>query len=1004
MKNFFLVICFFLLQLTSISAQESPLIFKTISRINGLPVDEITTMAQDSSGFIWVGTPEGLFRYDGFGFKNFSFDGSNNNFSTGITRIVVDNKGRLWIGSNDAGLSCLSPSGKKLKLVNSSTDKLITENANYVTDIRQDREGKTWWATIDGLFCLDESGPRCFRVLSSHVRGNSFNHIDFDPEGHMWVSGFSGLFVFDKNLQQLLPAGMSVGEKAFFGSMKDYACIAFQGNRIWYSNWIPELGVYDRANGSSAITYSGKGSSQPDFNRKANTIFIDSKGSAWIGTGYGLSWIRSNGTIQTFRNEAGNDFSLVNDKINDVMEDREGNFWFATKKGMSMARPYAHAIRNISSQTASAYPFANKEINDVIQVDSNTLLIGTHEADGIYMTDLQFRTIRHWYFNKVAYDWVWRFFDDPQHQRVFIATQEGMLLFDKQTREISKAKDSVLQNFYPITSFVATSDSIVWMTRFWNKLMRYNLNTGEHKIYDFTKMGEKPRVLYLSKDKNNRLWIIAHQSGLWRFDPVTERIVERLEKNESNSSIKESVLFNFLDIGEYYLMGYRTKGISLYHKKSKSFQHFTRETGLVSNTIRDVIALRDGSLWIATQNGLTHYNPSDGEMTNYNYESGILNNDFIRIHELKDGRLVAVSTRGLIAFDPDEMEKKETVAAPMITDIRIYGQNVPTDTVYNSDQPLKIGYGDNYFSFEFISLHYKSPQQVEYAYKLEGLDKDWINAGSRRFVSYNRVPGGYYHFRVRARWPNGKWVEAANPVSVYVATAFYKQWWFYGLAFLLTLAFFYALFRYRLRQALKVERMRTAISGDLHDEVGASLTSISLFSEMARQSKLPEHTKEEYLQRIGERSRESIEKMSDIIWSINPENDHLDQLLLRMKNYALEVSEARDIALQWNQSSKILHLKLSMEQRKDLYLFFKEAVNNAVKHAGAKNLRVNFSVNDSLVHMQISDDGKGFDVNAAFTGNGLKNMQRRAGQLNGEIRIISGQPEGTMVELQFKTK
>ena len=1003
MRSAFSLIIFLVFFLQA-SAQP-PLIFKNITRSNGLPGDEVSTIAQDSTGFIWLGTPEGLFRYDGFNFKNYSFDGSAGARSTSITKIIVDRKGRLWVGSLDAGLSCLSASGKQLRLISTTTSPQVTEAGNYVTDVLEDRQGNIWWTTTDGLFCLRaDSSMHVYRIQTELTRGNAFNHLALDARGALWVSGVAGLRYFNREQQRLDPAGENMEERNFFGARRDFSTIAFQGNTIWYSNWRPELGAYDRKDHKATILYSGAGSVQPDFNKKATTLFRDSRNAIWIGTGQGVHWIKEGEekAIQTFVNEAGNNFSLVHNKVTAILEDREGNFWFATKRGISIVRPYAKTILNLSTNAQTRFPFADKEINDVINAGKESILVGTHEADGLYVTDQQFRMKKHWTFNDVKYDWIWRFFDDSSRKRIFVSTQEGMLVYDKEKEILEKPRDTVFRNFYPVTSFVATSDSIVWMSRFWNKLMRYNLVTGAHRIYDVTKMGEKPKVLYLSKDRQNRIWILAHQAGLWRFDEQAGRIVERIEVKPGQSTLRESTIFSFLDLGKEYLLGYRSKGISLYNKSTGTLRHITRETGLSSNMIRDVIQARDGTVWIATKNGLTRYFPDRESFMHYNYETGILNNDFFRVRELADGRIVAGSTMGLVSFHPDEVERKLSVTPPMITDINIYGKSLPGDVISSRDHPVQIDHGDNYFSFEYISLHYSSPQEVIYAYKLEGLDKDWIDAGSRRFASYNRVPGGHYTFHVRARLPNGQWVASTAPLYIHVATAFYKQWWFYLLCILLAVLIMYALFRYRLHQALKVERMRTAISSDLHDEVGASLTSISLFSEMARQSRLPEHKKEEYLQRIGERSRDSIEQMSDIIWSINPGNDNLEQMLLRMKNYALEISEARDIQLRWQQQGRQLQTRLTMEQRKNFYLFFKEAINNAIKHAAARHLSVELDITSGKIMMAIADDGKGYDAQLVNRGNGLKNLHRRALQLKGTIEIHSAPGQGTRIQLLFE--
>lgn len=1005
MYRFVCSLLIFLLSVTGLSAQQASFTFKNITRSNGLPVDEITTLAQDSTGFIWLGSIEGLFRYDGFSFKNFSFDGSSQTQSAGITRILVNKKGRLWVGSLGNGLSCMMNNGTIIKLVNSSTSKSISESANYVTDIKEDPAGNIWWTTTDGLYTLEKNGSIIsYKTSSALARGNTFNHLVIDAKGAIWVSGYLGLFTVNKNTGQLERGGETETEKDFFSKRKDFAALAFQGNTVWYSTWNPELGGYNRLSTKSQVLYSGIGSPQPDFDKKAGFIYQDSRSAIWMGTGKGVHWIKTeNSPVQSFTHDAANPFSLVHNKVNAILEDREGNFWFATKKGLSVARPYEPAIVNITFNSRSQFPFADKEINDVINADKETLLVGTHEADGIYMTDLQFNPIRHWRFHNVAHDWVWRFFDDSTRNRIFISTQEGMLLYDKKTREIEKIKDTLLHNFFPATSFVSTSDSILWISRFWNRFMRYNLVTGHFKIYDITQMGERPQVLYLSKDEDNRLWIRAHNSGIWRWDEEAERIVERLEKRGDTTSIKEAGIFSFLDLGKFYLIGYNSKGISLYEKSTGTFRHITRETGLVSNMVRHALIDRDSTVWIATKNGISHFFPNTGALKNYNYETGILHNDFLHIRQLKDGRIVAGSTMGLVYFRADELDKKQQITAPIVTDVTIYGKTIPWKPADSGNQRIGIGYGDNYFSFEFISLHYSSPQRVEYSYKLEGLDKDWIQAGPRRFVSYSRVPGGNYTFKVRARLPGNNWVESKYPVKLHVQTAFYKQWWFYILCILFVTAIVYALFRYRLQQILNVERMRTAISSDLHDEVGASLTSISLFSEMARQSKLPEQKKEEYLQRIGERSRDSIEKMGDIIWSINPENDNLKEMLVRMKNYAVEVTEARDINLEWQEQGNFNQSKLTMQQRKNFYLVFKEAINNSVKHGEARNLEVLLEIRNEQIKMHIRDDGRGFTVGQAPAGNGLKNMERRGSELGGTVSITSIPGKGTTVILVFSS-
>ena len=276
-------------------------------------------------------------------------------------------------------------------------------------------------------------------------------------------------------------------------------------------------------------------------------------------------------------------------------------------------------------------------------------------------------------------------------------------------------------------------------------------------------------------------------------------------------------------------------------------------------------------------------------------------------------------------------------------------------------------------------------------------------AGNRRFASYSNIPGGNYRFHLKARVAGGPWIESMQNITVWVSAPFYSRWWFYFLCAIVIALILYSIFQYRLAQILKLERMRTAISSDLHDEVGASLTSISLFSEMVRQPGAATEKKEEYLQRIGQSSRDSIEKMSDIIWSINPENDNLQQMLVRMKNYATEVAETKDILVHWIETGNLADARLSMEDRKNLYLLFKEAVNNSIKHSGAQNIQLHLAAKGPSITMMVKDDGKGLDQSQTFTGNGMKNMHRRAALLRGNVTIQSTPGDGTAIILQFSS-
>jgi ligand-binding sensor domain-containing protein/two-component sensor histidine kinase len=986
----------FFLHFIPAHGQLKHLTFRHITRGNGLPADNITALTQDSSGFIWIGTTEGLFRYDGFSFTGFKTQQEAKNApANSITKILVSKNGALWIGTIGGGISVLQKNGVVVKTYNSKTSPLISALANHVSDIAEDNKGNIWWTSVDGLFKIDTKGRlSCFKLPAFSSRSNLFNSIAFDKNEKLWLGGFLGIRIFDPVSQTF-----SLPHDNWLQKRKDVSRIFFYNNRLWHSSWIPDFCSYDTLTKKASFLYKRGTKEQPDFNYMSNAFCEDDHENLWVATGNGLQLITNNNNThpQVFSHQADNNFTIINNKINCLLQDREGMLWIGTEEGISCAQPYQQRFINYSENVLQTAQYGNKNVNNVIVAGKNALLLGTHNADGIYLTDTNFVVKKHFQFNNVKWDWTWTYFDGSIRNQIFIATQEGMLLYQKKPQTIKKLTQQIFNDGLPISAFAAVDDSTVWMSKFRDVFIHYNLRTGKYKQYSVMQFGLEPQVLFLAASADKRsIWLMAHHYGLLQFDITTEKIIQRLKTNGEQQSLRQANISFLKDLGTYLLIGYSSKGLSLYNKQTGNYRHFTKETGLSSDNTNAVYC-RNNDVWIATSNGISRLNLDTYQIKNYGFEQGLLNAQILSINGLPNGLIVAGTQKGVIAFHADQIDKTATLTPPFITGAQVYGRNVPVDSAQK--EGLAVAYNENYFSFDYITLQFVNNNSIEYAYKLEGLDKDWIYAGNRRFASYSHVKGGHYSFKVKARRNGEAWVESVAPINVIVHSAFYTRWWFYALCLLFAFALAYLLFRYRVRQLLKLAHMRTSISSDLHDEVGATLTSISIFSEMARRSN--PQTTEEYLQRIGDRSRESIEKMSDIIWSINPDNDNLQQMLVRMKNYVTEVAEGVDVQVHWNEGENISAAKLTMEQRKNIYLLFKEAVNNSIKHAAAQNLWIQLTYAARNIRMQVKDDGKSFDAEKIKKGNGLQNMHRRAAALGGALIITTKPGRGTDIMVSF---
>lgn len=1000
----FLISFLFLLFWLCGKSQSTDLIFKHINRSSGLPVDGVTSLAQDSTGYIWIGSKEGLFRFDGFNYKSFYYvPGSKqtipNNY---ISKIHIDKNNLVWVATA-GGVAVLKNTGEIIQNFNSETNSLFSKESDRIFDI-QELNDVLWIATGEGLFEVRKKTEKSFSLQKHDFKKkfgatNVLGSFVADDHNQFWICTINGLVIYDPVKNILFHTGNNPSQlKILHETYPVRAIYIDQQKLVQYTTWEPAVKTFDPHSNTIITHYTGKGSANPDYSKLIGQYLKDSHGTLWAASSIGMLMQRAGENKRHIIRHSKEDiYSLPSNDITSLLMDKEGSLWVGTAAGIGITNPYNLSLVNLSLSHADQFPFAKFSVNTIIPVDSNTLLIGTSGGDGLYKTDLAFNVQEHYSFGSMDYDWIWNYF--KYGDSIFISTQKGNLIYHIKSKKLKKLLSPPFNTFFPVFSMAHGQNGTIWMSRYKNDFIQYDPKQNKYNRYSLGQLGELPSVLKIAIDRDNKIWLMSSIGGVFQFNESSNKISDRLPLTGKNSLVNSHILF-MLDVGEDLLIGYVAHGISLYNKAKKTFLHFSRADGLASNSVTSAIQTDDKTVWISSRNGISRFDLKTKTFLNYNYDNGILQNDFNCISLLPDGRIAAGNKLGLVYFHPDQIQISPALTPPVITSINVHGNSMDVEA-FSSDQPLEIKYNQNYFSFEYISLQYNNNLQIEYAYKLEGFDNDWILAGKRRFATYSNLNGGNYFFRVKARMPGSEWVESSFTLPIHVATVFYKRWWFIPLCALLLLAVGYIVFRYRMHQLLTVARMRQSISSDLHDEVGASLSSISIFSEMAKQSLHSEVKAGQYLQRIGDRSRESIEKMGDIVWSINPENDNLQQMLVRMKNYVNEVFESGNTTVHWEQSKNLSSLKLTMEERKNLYLLFKESITNAAKYAVAKNIFVQLSVQNRKVFLQITDDGNGFNPDTVKQGNGIKNMKHRARLLNGNLMIDSFPGKGTTVQLEF---
>jgi signal transduction histidine kinase len=297
-------------------------------------------------------------------------------------------------------------------------------------------------------------------------------------------------------------------------------------------------------------------------------------------------------------------------------------------------------------------------------------------------------------------------------------------------------------------------------------------------------------------------------------------------------------------------------------------------------------------------------------------------------------------------------------------------------------------------NIDFTGISFSTGDQLRYRYKLEGADSEWSLPSPQRTVTYARLAAGTYRFMVSAI--NGDGVESRQPASLEfsVLAPVWLRWWFVTILGAAVMAVIYSLHRYQLAHALALERVRTRIATDLHDDIGSSLSQIAILSEVARSGGRHEH-----LSRIASISRELVDSMSDIVWTINPQKDSLADLIWRMRQFAEEMFVSRGIALTFRAPESDQHLRLGAELRRQVFLIFKECVNNAVRHSACTDARIDLKVEHHTIVMLLSENGHGFDPKQGAGGHGLASMKTRAANLGGKLEIDTSD-RGTVITLR----
>lgn len=996
--------------------------FEHITPADGLSNERVYTIAQTLDGAMWFGTYHGLNRYDGYTITSYTtqlYDDPTIPLKI-VNRIVPDARGHLWILSRNRFLR-FDLATQRFTTIQHDTSGRFDESGFYYRGLAIDSTGRIWFGALnrlqrfdprDSSFTTFHAGP----AQQGRLPVDRIMDITTDRQGRVWVLAFSQkghLCRYDDRTDTFEDFPITYVPTV----VAERAMAADSRGRLWIGGAPDGMIEFDPGSRRSVVHRL------PMRNGGSHVISLTEDGLSrmWFGGWAGLHMVDpATGRRESYFENKNDPFALQIDMISSVFVDRSGNLWLGVWGGgvdVVKARQKKFGHLGVAEKPEDR----SEWVTAIGGGAPDGLVIGT--GRGVFLLDRQTRVFRQTLFYpedhalRYGKNHVIDILGRPDGKLWVSTYQGGLILLDPRTgsqRSFIHHPDeprSISDN--SLTHMMIDRDGDLWIagrTRGLN-LLKKGTSTFiryQHRQGDETSL-PTDRVWRPYQDRQGRIWVLLQGGGaaLCQIDKASGKISRVLYDTLNPLSSR----FQFRHIQEMadgtFWLGGEDNGLVHFDPSTGRYEQYTERNGMPYAYMGGFLHDGRGTIWFVSPKGLSRFIMAENRFETFERGTDIREESYSTgaFYRAPDGTMFFGGRSGLTFFHPDSIRLNTEEPATRIVDLQVFGRSVTTPVPLSMLEEVTLGPSENYFSFGFVGLDYTDPRRNQFAYMMEGVDDDWIRAGTRRYASYTHIGPGTYTFRVRSSNNDGVWDPRGAAIRVVIQPAWWHTWWFRALLLLMVAAVVYGLDRYRVNRLLEVERTRMAIATDLHDDIGSTLTGIALFSDLAKGEVATNAAQAvERLERIATSSRELLGQMSDIVWAVKPDNDSLQSAILRMADVAGVLCAAGGMDHTIRVPDRIDDVHLTMQQRRNILLVFKEMVNNVLKHSRATHVTIDVSLPGSGaalagVRCSVRDNGVGFDANSTARGNGLKNMRARAAAIGGTLTIRSVPGDGTHVEL-----
>lgn len=962
---------------------------------DGLAHSHVTAMHQDARGFLWLATWEGLSRFDGYRFISYSErDGLGDPI---INAVAEDRNGHLWVGTNGGGVARLiddppaSPSarsegapGARQKFISFRvSDSLASNRVNALTF---DSQNNLWCATDNGLYRAATGQGTALNFDAIATQTTEMDAALADSRGRLWFGMQDGLIEIAQDRVIRFGRDDEVARYPIKSVLEDRKGRLLVANEHEVFNFIASPDGKDR----------GRWQRLPlEFknDQGITSLLCDSAGALWVGTWKGLVKYRE-GKQSLYTSVEG----LTDNLITSLAEDRNGNLWIGSVGG---------GVCKLSSEMIVSFTktegLPNQNVTKVIEDLSGHIYASVENGGVVRISGARAVPVRGSQeppfsnFNE-------RIFQD-RHGDWWIGTDRGLFRFRGPELQMSRGRKFTAADGIPemyIHGLYEDPEGIIWISPEQQGLYRFYQSGKLHGAFEHVSsktIAPFSGALRMINDRSGAMWLGEHEM----LGKLVNGRVEMLQPAEGLPETNPR--FFFLDSRGWLWVGLRYKGVSMTTDPTAeipTFVNYSTANGLASDTVWAITEDDFGRMYLGTGKGLDQLDLTSGRIRHFNTDDGLASDLINYCLKARDGNIWIATTLGLSKFNPHAEQAVDPPAPIYLSRVQIAGEELLLPETGARRLPeLELSASRNNLFIEYLAPAFQGEHELQYQYKLEGVDADWSAPTEARSINYANLAAGSYQFLVRAINQEGMVSSEPAAFRFRILPPVWQRWWFLAIVAFLAALMIYVAHRARVARLVELERVRTRIATDLHDDIGANLSLVAMLSEVARDQLQRDDVRlTEWFSTIAATSRDTVDAMSDIVWAVNPRRDHLRDLTQRMRRFADDICSARDIQLHFHAPELGHDPKIGADLRREVFLIFKESINNMVRHSECTVATVDLRIEHGWLVLVITDNGTGCSTLSATQGHGLNSMRLRAEKLGGTLKVDSGDGTGTSVTLE----